>query len=128
MAGKDPRQEFKTSRIPGSRFFDVDRVSDPNTDLPHMLPSAGAFAAAADALGISADEHVTPFTAIERGTAHPVPQLQGFIMLFAPLQEYGRLHRCLLKRFSVLSSTCTPSAAYLDARVQTVALCAGCSV
>ena len=51
-------QEFKASRIPGSRFFDVDKISDPNTDLPHMLPSAAAFAAAADALGISADDQV----------------------------------------------------------------------
>ena len=57
-AGKDPKQEFKAGRIPGSRFFDVDGISDPNTDLPHMLPSAGAFAAAADALGISAEDQV----------------------------------------------------------------------
>ncbi|CAL5226222.1 g9064 [Coccomyxa viridis] len=57
-AGKDPREEFKASRIPGSRFFDVDKISDPNTDLPHMLPSAAAFAAAADALNISADDQV----------------------------------------------------------------------
>ena len=43
-----------------------------------MLPSAGAFAAAADALGISADEQVSLFTTIElynrRGTAHPASQ------------------------------------------------------
>jgi 3-mercaptopyruvate sulfurtransferase SseA len=57
-AGKNPKQEFKAGRIPGSRFFDVDGISDPNTDLPHMLPSAGAFAAAADALGISAEDQV----------------------------------------------------------------------
>ena len=58
LAGKDPKQEFKAGRIPGSRFFDMDGISDPNTDLPHMLPSAGAFAAAADALGISAEDQV----------------------------------------------------------------------
>ncbi|CAK0786382.1 hypothetical protein CVIRNUC_009595 [Coccomyxa viridis] len=57
-AGRDPRQDFIESRIPGSRFFDLDRISDPNTDLPHMLPSEKAFAAAADALGISADDQV----------------------------------------------------------------------
>ena len=58
FAGRDPRQDFVESRIPGSRFFDLDRISDPNTDLPHMLPSEKAFAAAADALGISADDQV----------------------------------------------------------------------
>ena len=57
-AGRDPRQEFKVDRIPGSRFFDVDEISDPDTDLPHMLPSAEAFAATADALGISAQDQV----------------------------------------------------------------------
>jgi len=69
----------------------VDRISDPNTDLPHMLPSAGAFAAAADALGISPDEQVILFTAMERRTNHPASQRQGFVMLFAPLRIYRRL-------------------------------------
>ena len=55
LAGKNPKEEFRASRIPGSRFFDMDRVSDPSTDLPHMLPSEGAFAAAADALGVTRD-------------------------------------------------------------------------
>ena len=52
-AGKEPRQQFKESRIPGSRFFDLDAICDKSSDLPHMLPSAEAFAAAADELGIS---------------------------------------------------------------------------
>ena len=49
---KDPYEEFCASRIPGSRYFDLDRISMPDTGLPHMLPSPAAFGAAADALGI----------------------------------------------------------------------------
>lgn len=49
---KDPYEEFRASRIPGSRYFDLDRISMPDTGLPHMLPSPAAFGAAADALGI----------------------------------------------------------------------------
>ena len=53
LVGRNPAQEFAQERIPGSRFFDVDKISDTSSSLPHMLPSATAFAAAADALGVS---------------------------------------------------------------------------
>ncbi|KAK9837484.1 hypothetical protein WJX81_005947 [Elliptochloris bilobata] len=50
---KNPYEEFLASRIPGSRYFDLDKISMPDTGLPHMLPSPAAFGAAADALDIS---------------------------------------------------------------------------
>jgi len=56
--GRSAVEEFKAARIPGAQFWDVDGVADPKSDLPHMLPSEDAFAAAADALGISNDETV----------------------------------------------------------------------
>ena len=46
------REAFVAGHIPGAVFFDIDGVADPATDLPHMLPSAQAFAAAAGALGL----------------------------------------------------------------------------
>jgi 3-mercaptopyruvate sulfurtransferase SseA len=52
-AGRDAQAEFGAERIAGAAFWDIDGVADPGTDLPHMLPSEGAFAAAADALGIA---------------------------------------------------------------------------
>lgn len=58
LADRDPKDEFGEERIPGARFFDVDAVSESATDLPHMLPSVEAFAAAADALGIRNDSQV----------------------------------------------------------------------
>lgn len=51
--GRDAQAEFGAERIAGAAFWDIDGVADPGTDLPHMLPSEGAFAAAADALGIA---------------------------------------------------------------------------
>lgn len=52
------RESFEREHIPGARFFDIESVSDHNTDLPHMLPNAEAFATAAASLGISNDTTV----------------------------------------------------------------------
>lgn len=57
----DPQEQFSQSRIPGSQFFDVDNIADKSVNLPHMLPSEQAFAAAADALGISNDTQVVVY-------------------------------------------------------------------
>ena len=34
--------EFAAAHIPGARYFDIDEVADPDSDLPHMIPTAGA--------------------------------------------------------------------------------------
>ena len=49
---RDPRGEFDRAHIPDARFFDIDAISDPNTDLPHMMPSAEQFEQAVSELGI----------------------------------------------------------------------------
>ena len=51
-ANRDPRAEYAAGHIPGAMFFDIDVVADQASGLPHMLPSAADFAAAAGALGI----------------------------------------------------------------------------
>ncbi|HHN67761.1 MAG TPA: sulfurtransferase, partial [Thermopetrobacter sp.] len=53
-----PHEEFIDNRIPSARFFDIDDVADPDTDLPHMLPSPELFAEKVGALGISNDHTV----------------------------------------------------------------------
>lgn len=53
--------EFAAERIQGAQFWDIDGVCDPASSLPHMLPSEQAFAAAADALGISNDDAVVVY-------------------------------------------------------------------
>ena len=57
----DPKEQFKQSRIPGSKFFDMDNIADKSSSLPHMLPSEQAFAAAADCLGIGNDTQVVVY-------------------------------------------------------------------
>jgi thiosulfate/3-mercaptopyruvate sulfurtransferase len=50
---KDGHAEFLRAHIPGSRYFDIDLIADPDTDLPHMVPTPGRFAKLMAALGIS---------------------------------------------------------------------------
>jgi thiosulfate/3-mercaptopyruvate sulfurtransferase len=49
---KDGRAEFRAAHVPGARYFDIDEVADPATDLPHMVPSPGRFAKLMSALGV----------------------------------------------------------------------------
>lgn len=53
---RDAAAEFRTARIPGARFFDIDAIADDATDLPHMVPSPGRFARLVGALGIDSDK------------------------------------------------------------------------
>ena len=57
-AKRDPRAEYNAEHIPGAAFFDVDGISDPSIDLPHMIPKPADFATAVSALGIANDHHV----------------------------------------------------------------------
>ncbi len=44
---------FRSGHIPGGRMFDIDKIADAETDLPHMVPTAGRFAKLVGALGVS---------------------------------------------------------------------------
>jgi thiosulfate/3-mercaptopyruvate sulfurtransferase len=55
---KDGEVEFLSEHIPGARFFDIDRVADAETDLPHMAPTAGRFARLVSNMGVSNDSRV----------------------------------------------------------------------
>lgn len=52
-AGIDARAAFAAAHLPGARFFDIGEFSDPDTELPHMLPTPGRFARLIGTLGIS---------------------------------------------------------------------------
>jgi len=49
---KDGKVEFLKSHIPGARYFDIDEIADPDTDLPHMVPTPGRFAKLMGAMGV----------------------------------------------------------------------------
>ncbi|KAI4365999.1 hypothetical protein MLD38_021929 [Melastoma candidum] len=58
---RNPLQEYQVAHIPGAIFFDVDGISDRITNLPHMLPSEKAFAAAVSCLGIQNKDGVVVY-------------------------------------------------------------------
>jgi thiosulfate/3-mercaptopyruvate sulfurtransferase len=49
---KNAQAFFAATHIPGAVFFDVDKIADPRSGLPHMLPTPGQFAEIVGALGI----------------------------------------------------------------------------
>lgn len=55
---RDGRGEFLRAHIPGARYFDIDEIADPDTDLPHMVPTPGRFARLIGALGVGNDTRV----------------------------------------------------------------------
>jgi len=62
-AKRDAAAEFATAHVPGASYFDIEAVSDHSNDLPHMLPSAEAFAEAVGAMGIDNQTHVVVYDA-----------------------------------------------------------------
>jgi thiosulfate/3-mercaptopyruvate sulfurtransferase len=55
---RDAASEYRQSHIPGARLFDIDRVADPDSGLPHMVPSPGRFAKLLGAMGVGNDARV----------------------------------------------------------------------
>ena len=49
---RDAAALFEEAHIPGARFFDLEQVADQETDLPHMVTSAGRFERLVAALGV----------------------------------------------------------------------------
>jgi thiosulfate/3-mercaptopyruvate sulfurtransferase len=50
---KDGKAEFLKAHIPGARYFDIDEIADPDTALPHMVPTPGRFEKLMAAMGVS---------------------------------------------------------------------------
>ena len=49
---RNAEQEFMESHIPGACFFDIDKIKDDQTDLPHMLPPSEMFNSTVRKLGV----------------------------------------------------------------------------
>jgi thiosulfate/3-mercaptopyruvate sulfurtransferase len=58
------RAEYEAAHIPGAVFFDIDAIADPETDLPHMLPTPEAFAKAAGGLGLRREAQIVVYDAV----------------------------------------------------------------
>lgn len=64
LDGRDARADFDRARLPGAVFFDLDAVSDHSSNLPHMLPTAAAFAGAVGGLGIAETDTIVVYDTI----------------------------------------------------------------
>lgn len=60
-SGRDGREEYLRSHIPGARFLDIDAVSDSANSAPHMLPAGEDFARAMEEIGISSDDRIVVY-------------------------------------------------------------------
>jgi thiosulfate/3-mercaptopyruvate sulfurtransferase len=58
---RDARREHEEAHIPGAAYFDIDRIADPDSPLPHMLPDAERFAAEVGALGVGDGDQVVVY-------------------------------------------------------------------
>ena len=57
----DMRAQYLECHIPGAMFFDINDIADPESTLPHMIPSPEIFAEKVAALGISNDCKVVAY-------------------------------------------------------------------
>jgi thiosulfate/3-mercaptopyruvate sulfurtransferase len=62
--GRDGNVEYRVAHIPGAVRFDINAIADHATSLPHMLPSAEEFAAAAGALGIGDNDTIVVYDGV----------------------------------------------------------------
>ena len=59
--GRSGLGEYLDAHIPGAVFFDIDAIADRTVDLPHMLPTPQAFAAAAGRLGLRREATIVTY-------------------------------------------------------------------
>ncbi|WP_332639190.1 sulfurtransferase [Brevundimonas sp.] len=64
LDGRDGSPDFEAARLPGAVFFDLDASSDPDSPLPHMLPTPAAFAARMGDLGISERDAIVVYDTV----------------------------------------------------------------
>jgi thiosulfate/3-mercaptopyruvate sulfurtransferase len=58
---RDGHAEYFVGHVPGAVYFDLDRIADTTSPLPHMLPRPEEFAAAVGTLGISEDMRIVVY-------------------------------------------------------------------
>ena len=64
-SGRDGFEEWKNQRIKNARFFDFDqKLCDPGSDLPHMMPDAEHFTAEVQKLGLNNNSVVVIYDSI----------------------------------------------------------------
>ncbi len=62
-AERDAHEEWTFRHIQGAVHFDIDKIADTSTELPHMLPSADVFAKTMSDFGIGNDHKIVIYDA-----------------------------------------------------------------
>src|SRR5690606_28786908 len=57
-AGRNAREEFAHSHIPGARFLDLETLKNPDSTVPAALPTAEQFAARMAEIGVNDGDQV----------------------------------------------------------------------
>ncbi len=57
-ASRNPYQEYLNQHLPNALFFDLDKNSDENSELPHMLPSRKKWDEIVSGLGIKNEDRI----------------------------------------------------------------------
>ncbi|MER2508201.1 3-mercaptopyruvate sulfurtransferase [Amaricoccus sp.] len=60
-AGRDAEAEFRVAHIPGARFFDIEDISDDQSELPHMAPPVEKFISRVRAMGVGDGHRVVVY-------------------------------------------------------------------
>jgi len=66
---RDAQADYIAGHIPGAVFFDIEKVADDSTDLPHMLPGPTQFGDAIGALGISNNDTIVVYDGVGLNSA-----------------------------------------------------------
>lgn len=61
VTGRVGREEYRAGHIPGAVYFDLDLASDPDSSLPHMLPTDGVFGSCVGGLGVASGSDVVVY-------------------------------------------------------------------
>lgn len=61
VTGRVGREEYRAGHIPGAVYFDLDRASDPDSELPHMLPTDELFGSYVGGLGVGSGSDVVVY-------------------------------------------------------------------
>ncbi len=62
--GRDARREYDHGHIPSARFFDIDEISDKQSELPHMAPPVEKFISRMRAMGIGDGHRVVVYDSV----------------------------------------------------------------
>lgn len=59
--GRNAQDEFMIQHIPGAIFFDIDKICDKDTSLPHMMPKPEEFISSVGKLGIGSGHQIVVY-------------------------------------------------------------------